>query len=117
MLINMHISIDLGVSRHQNTANDICGGSDMVYVILYAYTGAGIVTRTRRFGGWKEITVGASGVLDSWNLFGATLEMIHNRIHCISHHNVRKITLYGSTLLKYYATCYSDAYFSTNRLS
>ena len=46
MLINMHISIDLGVSRHQNTAIDICGGSEMVYVILYVYTGAEIVTRT-----------------------------------------------------------------------
>ena len=45
MLINMHINIDLDVSRHQNTAIDMRGGDEMVYVALYVYTEAQIVTR------------------------------------------------------------------------
>ena len=40
MLINMLINIDLGDSRHQNTAIDMRGGGEMVYVTQYVYTEA-----------------------------------------------------------------------------
>ena len=40
MLNNMLINIYLGVNRHQNTATDMRGGGEMVYVTQYVYTEA-----------------------------------------------------------------------------